>query len=562
MKKIIIIFLFILLTITSFSEENEVNLFINTLPINSENKVLDINGEIIVPMIELFEDLGAKVYTGDIITGYYLNTFIKIDTKNNYYAINGKKYNYDDFMHNDVVYIPLEALNIFFDFDIEEYSNGNLYINPNKIIRYNSYNNIPYRDINLKDREVRFSLPLDWIKYNDNKYGYSSNFGEVNVTCYTQKLNDNINTDIIIDTYVEHLTINPNVILGKLLKKNYNYLNSNVLYFTENVNEIIQKHIVNFIKTDNKVFIVEFQYPEQLSEPFILGVIEDIMNTFYIDGSSIDTSSEHYIELNAFRNYNCNLTTEIYGNMTVYNHLELKGYFDTKEKIEGLSVIVSRGDDKIESYVPVVNNSFSKIIYTPFGLGKHNIKISIDSKEDKIALSDFNKRESPKTLIKCSVVNINNKNIRYIIPTKYIPCKNRNISSLAKLLSRNDFTTYSKAISLYNYIKDDIKIIDNDEGDVIDVHNNYEGSTYNTTLYLATLLRSINIPTRVMQSTGIYNHTWVESYINGKWIIINPFDYTSIDEINILREIEIKRGFNIDRDNIYSKLENIIILDY
>ncbi len=562
MKKIITIFFFILLTITTFSEEREVNLFINSVPINSENKVLDLNGEIIVPMIELFENLGAKINTENIITGYYLNTFIKVDIKNNYYAINGKKYNYDKFIHDDIVYIPLNALNIFFDLDIKEYANGNLYINPNKIIRYNSYNDIPYRDIILKDKEVRFSLPLDWIKYSDNKYGYSSNFGEVNVSCYTQKLNDNINTDIIIDTYVEHLTINPNIVLGKLLKKNYNYLNSNVLYFIENVNAITEKHIVNFIETDDKVYIVEFQYPEQLSEPFILSVIEDIMNTFYIDGSSIDTSSEHYIELNAFRNYNCHLVTELYGNMTVDNKLDLKGYFDTDETINALSVIVSRGNDKIELSVPVIDNNFQKTIYTPFGLGKHNIKISIDSNEDKIVLSDFNKKDLSKTLIKCSVINTNNKHIRYIIPTKYIPSMNRNISSLAKLLTRNNVTTYSKASSIYHYITDDIKPIQKKKETVIDVHNNYEGSEKNITLYLATLLRSINIPTRVMESTGLYNHMWVESYINGSWIILNPFSYSSMDEADSIEEIEIDAGFNLNHEDIYDTLSNIIILDY
>lgn len=571
MKKICIIVIICLLSgMIAYSEETEMNLYINQIPIELNHPVLNINGEIMVPMIETFETLGAQIFIDEQISTYYLNTFVKINVNNNYYSINGKKYSYDNFTYrNERLYIPLKLLSLSFDFTTEDITENQIYLKANNIIQYKSYNSIPYRSVAFEEEGARFSIPLDWGKLDEFTYGYDSNYGRISANFSTRTLNDNIDLNLIMDTYSEHLTMmyKDRITFGLSDQRIYNYLTSNVLYIETDVNEIIMKQVIHFVPTDEKVYIIHFGYPTNISEPFILQVFENIMNTFYIDESSFDHHSEHYMEFKAARDYQLTLSSKAYSNMTVHNQFELEGYFNTEEVISSLIITVSRDDEKLEFYVPVENNSFKTPIYVPFGLGKHNITIGITPEEQKVTFDSNGPvyTTEEKLLLRYSVVNLEKKSNRYTIPTKLIQSNNRFINSMSNLLTRKYHTDYSKAKAIYNFIQEDIEVLAINEVNfsALDVYEQFKGTKEEITLYLTALLRAQNIPSRIVEGSNAYStHQWVEAYLNGEWIIIDPFGDEIVIDDGLTPSNIISAGFNASK-TLYRKLYiSIVVLEH
>ncbi len=566
----IIICLIFVFSFSAFSEDIVMNLYINQIPIELSNEVLLINDTIMVPLVEAFETLGAQVFQNGIINSYYLNTFVKINPDNNYYTINGKKYSNSLFKYKgDVLYVPLNLLNLAFDFNTEYIENRQVYLNANTIIQYRNYNSIPYRLISFDDEGARFSVPLDWEKLDEHTYGYDSNYGRISANFSTRELNDNIDLDLIMDTYLEHLTMEykDRITFSRSDQKIYNYLTSNVLYIETNVNDILTKHVIHFVPTDNQVYIMAFRYPTSINESFILQVFENVMNTFYIDESSLDVSSEHYMEFVAARDYQLTLSSKVYSNMTVDNMFNFEGYFNTEELIDSLTVTVSRQNEQLEFYVPVENNAFKTPIYIPFGLGKHNVKVAITPEEKKITFDDNNQSlpEEEKLLLKYSVVNLNKKSIRYTIPTIMVQSDHNSIKSMSKLLTNKYHTYYSKAKGIYNFIVEYVEILDVNESNysALDVYEAYEGTETENILYLASLLRAQDIPAKVVEGTNSYvSHVWAEAYLNAQWIIIDPYGDAFRMDSEFNQTNELKPGFNNIRSFYTDRYPTIQVLDH
>jgi len=573
MKKICILLIICLifsLGFTVFSEDTVVNLYINQNPVELSQPALIINDNIMVPMINTFEALGAQVFENDVITAYYLNTYVKVDVNNNNYSINGKKYTFNQFeTRNNALYVPLNLLNLAFDFTIESIENNQVNLNANTIIQYKNYNDIPYKSISFDDVGVRFKIPLDWNILDEFTHGYDSNYGRISANFSSRALNDNIDLDLIMDTYKEHriMEYKEKVTFSKSDKKIYNYLTSNVLYFTTNVNDIVTKHVIHFVSADNQVHILAFRYPSNISEKFILQVFENIMHTFYIDGSSFDKSSEHYLEFQAARKYHLKISSKAYSNMTVNEVFPLEGYFNSDEKIESLTITVSRGDEKLEFAVPVENNAFMTNIYTPFGLGKHDIKIAITPKEEKVTFDNSVPIEAPseQLLLQYSVVNLSKYDIQYTIPTKMVQSNDRDIKSMSKLLTRKFHTDYSKARAIYDFIYEDIEILESN--DVIfsarEVYEQYRGTEKEVALYLTALLRAQDIPARIIEGNNAYvTHHWVEAYLNDEWIIIDPFGDSVLIELELDTMIILPPGFNASKATYKNRYPEKIILEH
>ncbi|MBI9015036.1 MAG: transglutaminase domain-containing protein [Clostridiales bacterium] len=372
-----------------------------------------------------------------------------------------------------------------------------------------------------------------------------------------------------MDIYKEHLIMEykEEVIFSKSEQKIYNYLTSNVLYFTTNVNDIITKHVIHFISADDQVHIVAFKYPNNISEKFILQVFENIMQTFYIDGLSFDKSSEHYLEFQAARNYHLKVSSKAYSNMTVNDIFPLEGYFNSDEKIDSLTITVSRGDEQLEFSVPVENNSFMTNIYTPFGLGKHDIKIAITPKEEKITFDNSVPIDAPneQLLLQYSVVNLSKYDIQYTIPTKMVQSNDRDIESMSKLLTRKFHTDYSKAKAIYDFILEDIEVLEINEINFSarEVYEQYQGTQKEIALYLTALLRAQDIPARIIEGSNAYvTHHWVEAYLNNEWIIVDPFGDSVLIELELDTMMVLPPGFNASKTTYKNRYPEKIILEH
>lgn len=576
MKKIslIIMILFVMVGFSSFSEDEIIHLHIDQIRLDTDNPALSTEDGIIVPMIESFETLGAQISSGDVITSYYLNTFIKIDTRNNQYAINGKKYsfNVEQYMRNDVLYVPLSLFQKAFDLSLDSQIEDDLYLKANNVIQYRNYDAISYKQLSFEEEGAKFSIPLDWDPLGNYIYGFDSSYGRISVEFSKRKLNENIDTNYIVNTYQEHLLMayGDRAYVSDNKQEIYNYLNSNVLYIQLDVNDIKTKRVVHFVESKDQVFIIEFNYPNAISESYIETVIQNIMDSFYINDVSIDTKAEHYFESDMTQKYNLVLSSVVYSNMVVEEKFVLEGYFNTDEVIDSLTVSVGRHDNSVEFYIPIDNNSFYTEIYTPFGLGKHNIKISITNNGEKIIFDPITNKPisnvSDKNLLWFSVVNLSDEDIRYTIPTKMVQSQDKLILSMSNLVSYKSHTLYAKAKALYNFIRDEIDVLTVNDINytALDVYETFQGTNKEVMYYLTALLRAQDIPARIIEGSSEFNqHYWVEAYLNGNWLVLDPIGtQVQTDPLSEDNMITFPKKFNADAYlyNIYFPKQ--VILDH
>lgn len=571
-KLTIIIFILILFISFAYSEETTMSLYIDETQLAINVPIIKIDNQIMIPMVEVFNYLGAHITQDDVITSYYLNTFVKVDT-NFEVSINGYvlKNISSPFYRDDVLYVPIDVLMRAFDFTVNKETETSIYLEANSIIQYKNYDDIHYEEVSFETKAMRLSVPIFWKKINDYSYGYDSSYGISKVELSTRSLNDNIDVGYIIDTYKEHLIMayEELVTFNQEEKKIYNYLTSNVLYIDLDVNGRIQKQIIHFIKSGDRVHIIKFSYPSELSQPYMQATINNIMDSFYIDSSSFDAHKEHYIEFNGARDYKMKLTNDVYSNMTVNDEFFIEGYFNTNKVVDALLVSVTRKDQSLEFYIPVQNNAFFARIYTPFGLGKHDIKISVSAEEEKIIFDPLNPIDfeaNDITLLQLSVINLSKESKRYVIPTKYVESDHSQIISMSNLLTRKYQTYYSKARAIYDFIVEEIEVLDENQVNytATDVYEFFKGTKKEIAFYLTSLLRAQNIPARIVEGENQYfNHIWVEAYLNGDWIILDPvgdrmhFEDASLEILEILEP-----SFNGDA-RIYDVRYNIHnILDY
>lgn len=571
-KLFLLIIVFILLVSFAYSEESIVSLYIDDIQLNIDLPVIKIDDQIMIPMAETFSHLGAHIHYGDILTSYYLNTFVKVDT-NLEISINGNiiKNKAPAFYRDEQLYIPIEVLTRAFDFTIREEKDQSIYLEANSIIQYKHYENIHYKEISFEKEAIRLAVPMFWKEVNDYSYGYDSSYGETTVELSTRSLNDNIDIDYIMDTYKEHLMMayEEQVLLNQEEQKIYNYLTSNVLYIDLDVNGSIRKRVVHFIESDDLIYIIEFNYPNELSEPYMLATFNNIMNAFYIDHSSFDSNKEHYIEFLPAREYQMNITNSLYSNMTVEDEFYIEGYFNTDKIVEALLVSVSREDNTLEFYIPVENNAFYARIYTPFGLGKHDIKIAISAEEEKVIFDPSNPIEFQTddiSLLQLSVVNLSKENNRYVIPTKYVESNHSQIISMSNLLTRKYQTYYSKAKAIYDFIVKEVEVLSKNEINytAIDVYENFRGTEKEIAFYLTALLRAQNIPSKIIEGENEYSsHIWVEAYLNGTWLILDSIGDNNYYE-DITTEISdiLPASFNPDSRIYKARYNSLKNLDY
>lgn len=560
MKKTLILTILIVIILINFSVADDyknIELYINQNPIYFNNNPIVLNGVVLVPLTEFLELFNVELIYDETIISYFSNNFLKIDQINSILSINGKKFPYNDIqIINNNLYIDLNDISLYLDLEIKK-ENDYINIIPNNIIQYKNYDNIPFHSIFL-DENISLVLPLDWLKINNKKYGYTSKSGEIFLEYEKKSYDSDIDENLIINSYIKQLELDYDNEID-IPSINQTFINYLIAYEIKVQYDINSASTIYFIIDNNNIHILNYSYPTNIAENYINKVIYNSVNSFYINGSSFDTKNEHYVETIYAKNNKMNIISEIYSNMEVKNSFILEGYFNNNENIKKLKAFVKK-DSKIISFdIDVINNAFKKKIFTPFGLGKHDIEICIDESYEKIVLDDYKPEliKSDNILLKFSVVNTDNKNITYLIPTSNIQSDDKYIKSLAKLLTRKSETNYLKAYDIYDYIINYITVLDkNDENyTASDVNINFKGTKLEIMNFFVSLLRSIDIPARIVEGNKDYIfHQWIEIKISDRWIIIEPFDTNLfyLDEEYILY-----KGFNKIKSLNYNFFDNI-----
>lgn len=212
-----------------------------------------------------------------------------------------------------------------------------------------------------------------------------------------------------------------------------------------------------------------------------------------------------------------------------------------------------------KGFVSVIYNSDIKVKFTilkddtayTYNLKsgkKDNFVLQMGS--GKYTLYIFDPNDKTKAIKKKAInVNISDERDVYLNSIQSINWNKNNIAVLKAInLTKNKNSDTQKAKAIYNYIvgnmKYDYPLYNNiPAGYIPDVDNTIaskKGLCYDFASLYAAMLRSLNIPTKLVKGYSDYAssyHAWNEVYLNNKWVIVD----TSVDIQ--FKELDVKYEF-------------------
>jgi hypothetical protein len=532
-----------------------------------------INDVIMVPAKLFCEKLGAQVLWNEAsreMISYRDNIFIKFKNNSSVAYINGKPKSMpvSSFTFKGELYIPASFAAAAHElaFVTERSSHAMSIDFRENILEYRQIDFRHFKRISLTNYGISFYVPEYWSEVADKitTYGVENSFEsyafEANVMTLNSQYTRPILTESILDGLVaEHgnainLVSSNTLVLGEYT--------SDAIYYDLSSDGVLTHHILYIFFEQNNGYVFKATYPDTNDLEESRQIFDTIASTFGITKLTVNEQLEHYTEMTRFSEYGVTLFSEIHSNMIVNNHFQLKGTIAHPKNIKGLNVIVSKDGDNFEYYVPLIDKAFNIKLYTPFGLGKHNITVILDesaSREDTIAidalttLDDYIEKtllsnhafDEAETILKFSVLNASNEPIKDLLPTTYINYDQTSIYNITNRITYNLTNQYSKSKALYEWIVSNYTLDDQlKPNGLLTAKELVEVKSANSVelciLYTA-LLRSVDIPARIVR--GITEDDidyWVEIFLNGQWLVTSISQETQY-KFNVLTY------FNLDR---------------
>jgi hypothetical protein len=117
----------------------------------------------------------------------------------------------------------------------------------------------------------------------------------------------------------------------------------------------------------------------------------------------------------------------------------------------------------------------------------------------------------------------------YLMPTFVAPAADKRIRSAAASIVKGISDPHEQVKALVGWIRDNIEKEPVDVFTAIDVLEKKRAECQGHALLFTAFARSVGIPTRVANGLvyseeykGFLYHTWAESYVNGKWLSVDP----------------------------------------
>lgn len=552
MKKITIILMFILIIgSVSYANEvdnNSVDIYYNDEEINFATEPIIKNDLLMVPMRQFFESFDANVnWINETrhVLAYKGNTFIKLQIDEPVSYNNGKKVTLKSppIIEDSRTLVPVEFVAKTFDMNLN-WNDDRTRLDIKNKYRDNIYSYLGetfFKKYYLKNEEIEFSLPHSWSKDSENKYSVSHYDG---LQQYNLSISSGYLNDLTLDEYIENIqeSIQRNNLNKMIFSKVSNIEFNDILFKVMHVSQVEDqenndKKILYFFEYDEKVYLFNFSYQGEIQNEDAVSLTNLIMNSLRISTLTINRENEHYLEYKKFYDLGMNLETELYANMDTNNEFNFKGTL-AKDSVQELNVIVEKNEQRKVFDIKVTNGAFDEKIYTPFGLGKHNITIiyngDVNRNYNNQSIITLNKEDSP-VIMQFSVVNLADDNILYLIPSDLVTSKDKDLISAAKIITINQNNSFDKAKSLYKWIFNNItlKSLNQTEDEVIEnveeirikdskeVFDSSEGTKLELNLLYTALLRSIEIPARITERETMEGEIFyqTEIYLNGRWII-------------------------------------------
>jgi hypothetical protein len=536
---LITIFLLLFISSISFGEE-QIEVFYNDEKIDFATDPILKDNTLMVPMRQFFESFDAHVNwisnTKEVLA-YKGNTFIKLKINDSTCYTNGKKNTLKSppIIINNRTLVPVEFVAKTFDMNLK-WNDTKTILHINNKYRDNIYSYLGttfFKKYYLKNEGIEFSLPNSWIPTNSNQYSFNL---YDNLQNYTLSISSGFLNDITLNEYISNIQSdiernNPNKIIFSEIKNSeindilFKIIHLNNNYQTENEKQ--KKNILYFFQYDNKVHLFNFSYTDTIQDEDAINLTNIIINSLKISTLTINRNNEHYIEFKKFFELNINLNNELFANKDISNSFEFSGSINN-ENIKLLKAIVEKNNNRKIFDIPIKENQFNQKIYTPFGLGKHNVTIiasdEVNKNYNNQSIITMNKPDS-SVVMQFSIVNLDSENILYLLPNDYVLSTNENLLSAAKLITIDQNNSYDKSKILYEWLFNNVSIAEENIESIeiknaLDVFNDSSGTNIEINFLYCSFLRSLNIPSKIIKRLDIDNNIFyqTEIFLNGKWI--------------------------------------------
>lgn len=533
------------------------------------------NGRTLVPMRAIFEYLGSKVDwypETQTVIGYRDNMFIKLQIGNKTVYKNGKGYKIEaaPIIKDGRTLVPIrfisQSFGLVVDWDDE---NRTVLLNyDNDLGLFKDFDNVTYKSVSLDQYGLKFMVPYYWDHSEESQYIFSHEDEENNIKMKVDILE--LEEEKTLDEFAEGRKIeilesfkDRNIVIVGKDEKEVKNLKINKVQLKDSSVEPEFNQILYFIATSDYGYTISFTYHSEGNDSQLANIFSNITDTIEIGSLTVDLTDEHYIEYDQYFINEFNIESEIYSNMDVRNKFKFKGSVSKSSNLEYLFVSVSKDDESMEFKIPIKDKKFDADIYTPFGLGKHNIVIGTPLNEDNTS----------KYIMQFSVINTNNDYLRYLIPSRFIENTDKEIISLSKEVTKDHYTDYKKTQQLFKWVVENIEYdtianTDNSPRSAKEVLKDKTGDCDEISYLYAALARSIDIPAKVISGKMDEDeyHVWNEIQVNGKWIVVDPtwgagYVDSSDDDSTYIKELDMSY-FNKNREYYEKQFTDIKVLPY
>ncbi len=386
-KLIIIAVLVALCAVPSFGEEH-ITVKIDGNPITFATEPQRSGNTIMVPMKEFFEAMGARILWVEserLVVAYKDNMHMKLQLGNKIAYRNGKRFMLESepVLSQGHTMVPIQIISETFNMK-PTWNADTQTLNlegSDDDAGLKLFSDGIYKTKPIDELGIAISIPYHWENLEGPfQYGYQDDFESYSITLMSQAIDKTItltelvdeNKANLLDAYDEDITFT-----GEEVLKIDNLIEVRKLFITTEKNDAKQKQVLYILKQNDQAYFMTCHYGNEVPEEDIIDVFDNIISTFKIRNLSVDSEEEHYMEFEAFYEKGVQLDQEYYSNMVVEkSEIPFSGTLKEGHGLEAFKVNVHSDNSSLDFTIPIAGNAFDGIIYTPFGLGKHNIFIS------------------------------------------------------------------------------------------------------------------------------------------------------------------------------------------